>query len=451
MSRTVTDELGKVHTLERLIGRGGQGEVWLVEGGRRVAKLLTRAGDGEAMRRQIAWLKRLDITDLHVARPLAVLRAPATGYVSEFLEEMVPIRTLIRPGRAEKVPAWYRQTGSLRRRLRLLAHAAETISALHARGLVYGDVSHENVFVSESTGALEAWLIDLDNLRHDSDPGRTFYTLGYGAPEILDGSSGATSMSDAWAFAVLVFHVLSLIHPFHGDIVEDGEPEMEEEANAARLPWVEHPQDSRNRTRRGIPRESVLTKGMREGFAATFEIGVKNVDRRATVASWVDRLHQAADGTVPCPGCGSTAFVMARACPFCDAAMPPSENAYVFRWVPGKGIMHSGRRSLGAVEHLALGREAVSLLRRHTHAELGVEGRRQAAVLEVVDRGVRVRPSGATVWVSEPGKQDAAAAREVSAKGVIVPLATEPERSHVLHFGPMDTPHCALVLARGRR
>src|SRR5580700_5470215 len=165
MTRSVTDENGAVHALEHRLGRGGQGAVWLARGGRRVVKLLARDGDREALRRQIAAVKRMDLRDLHVAQPLALLRAPDVGYVAEFLDEMVPIGKLIAPPRGAPVAAWYGEHGGLRRRLRLLAHAGEALSGLHARGLIYGDVSHHNVFVSAPVEACEAWLIDLDNLR----------------------------------------------------------------------------------------------------------------------------------------------------------------------------------------------------------------------------------------------------------------------------------------------
>jgi len=225
----VVDEAGAVHTLAKKIGAGGQGEVWLAEGGRRIVKLLRPGADAEVLRRQFAFVRRLDLGGLHVAKPIAVLKKPHVGYVAEFLGDMVSIKTLLEAPSKDLV-RWHIDTGSLRRRLRLLAHAGEALLGLHAKGVVYADVSHNNVFVSEPVGAVESWLIDLDNLSHESDPRRAIYTPGYGAPEVVAGTSGCTSLSDAWAFAVLAWHTLTLHHPFIGDLVNDGEPELEDEA-----------------------------------------------------------------------------------------------------------------------------------------------------------------------------------------------------------------------------
>ena len=163
-TRQVIDETGAIHRLKRRIGRGGQGDVWLADGGRRIVKLMRHGRRAETLRRQLIFVRRLDLKGLHVARPIAVLRRPHIGYVAEFLEDMTSIKELIEAP-AEGLLEWHIATGGLRRRLRLLAHAGEAIRGLHARGVIYADVSHNNVFVSAPIHADEAWLIDLDNLQ----------------------------------------------------------------------------------------------------------------------------------------------------------------------------------------------------------------------------------------------------------------------------------------------
>lgn len=444
--RTVTDENGTVHALEHCLGEGGQGSVWLTRNGHRVVKLCSRTRDREALRRQIAFVKRLDLRDLHVARPLALLRPPEVGYVAEFLSDMVPLRTLLAPPRGLAVERWYQDTGGLQRRLRLLAHGGEALAGLHAHGLIYGDISHDNVFISGPVEASEAWLIDLDNLRHDSDPQSAVYTPGYGAPEVISGARGPTSLSDAWAFAVLAFHALTLIHPFCGDLVTEGEPELEEEAFAARLPWVDHSSDPRNRSSHGIAREQVLGQQLAALARKTFEEGAQDILKRPGVASWVERLHLAADQTVPCAACRQTFFVTAPACPWCGIARQPLAQVKLLRWEPGRGVIEA----MGARAVLPLAGTPVRLTRRHTRGESGLRARTVELSLELRERGVLVRQHDAPAWVTPPGRTDAAAATSVTERGRVLPLDV-PERSWVVHFGPVDTPHRVALISGGTR
>ena len=395
----VIDESGAVHTLSRRIGKGGQGEVWLVEGGRRIVKLLHRRTDAEALRRQFAFVRRLDLGGLHVARPIAVLRPPHVGYVAEFLGDMVAIKDLV-DAPASGLLQWHIDTGGLRRRLRLLAHAGEALLGLHARGVVYADVSHNNIFVSEPVEATEAWLIDLDNLSHEADAQRAIYTPGYGAPEVVARESGCTSLSDAWAFAVLVWQTLTLTHPFVGDMVNDGEPELEEEAFAGKLPWVGDSEDDRNVCTTGLPAELVLANRLVELARRTFENGLGDAPKRPSVGEWVDRLHAAADQTVQCWECSGTYFVVEKLCPWCDEPRPSVSLVRIARWDPKKGVVRGAMR-LG---QLPLDKTGLVLPRRVTEGRTGQSAREAHVEITPVPRGVSVRTKpGFQAWVAPVG------------------------------------------------
>jgi eukaryotic-like serine/threonine-protein kinase len=412
----VIDESGAVHTLTRRIGKGGQGEVWLAEGGRRIVKLLHPRSDAEALRRQFAFVRRLDLGGLHVARPIAVLRPPYVGYVAEFLGDMVAIKDLI-DAPPSGLLQWHIDSGGLRRRLRLLAHAGEALLGLHARGVVYADVSHNNVFVSEPVEALEAWLIDLDNLSHEADPRRAIYTPGYGAPEVVAGKSGCTSLSDAWAFAVLVWQTLTLTHPFVGDLVNDGEPELEEEAFAGKLPWVGHSEDDRNVCTTGLPPDLVLANRLIELARRTFEEGLGDAKQRPSVAEWVDRLHAAADQTVQCPECSGTYFVVEKLCPWCDEPRPSVSAVRIARWDPKKGVVRGAMR-LG---QLPLEETGLVLPRRVTEGRTGQSAREPHVEITRVPRGVSVRTKpGFQAWVA-PAANALEEHHAVDERGRIIP------------------------------
>lgn len=434
----VIDESGAVHTLSKKLGTGGQGEVWLAEGGRRIVKLLNPRSDAAALRRQFAFVRRLDLGGLHVAKPIAVLKPPQVGYVAEFLGDMVSIKALMEAP-ASDLLRWHIDTGGLRRRLRLLAHAGEALLGLHARGVIYADVSHNNVFVSEPVHASEAWLIDLDNLAFESDPRRAIYTPGYGAPEVVAGSAGCTTLSDAWAFAVLTWHVLALTHPFIGDLVNDGEPELEEEAFAGRLPWVGHSTDDRNRCSAGLPVDLVLAGRLMDLARKTFEEGLTDRKRRPSVSDWVDRLHAAADQTVACPACSGTFFVTESACPWCDEPRPSVAPVRIARWQPGKGLVEGAMR-LG---QLPLTGEGLVLTRRVTEGLTGLAGRAPHVEIATVERGVSVGAhAGCRAWVAAVGRADQER-HDVSGRARIVPRS-----GWMVFFEEPDKPQRVAVIGR---
>lgn len=442
----VVDENGTRHTLRTCLGAGGQGEAWLTKAGRNVVKILAPGRRAEDLKRRIARVKRADLSDLHVAKPLALLRPPHVGYVAEFLADMHPIANLLRPPQTGSKVGWYRDTGGLRRRLRLLAHTGEALHGLHAKGFSYGDVSHANVFVSAPVQATEAWLIDLDNLTTESDPANNVYTPGFGAPEVVSGRDGATSLSDAWGFAVLTLQTLALVHPFVGDMVEEGEPELEEAAFAGNLPWIDEPADARNRCSRGLDRSIVLSKHLRAHAAATFGPGRTDRMQRTSVAKWTETLHVAADRTLLCAACSSTFFEGRGTCPWCQAAAPRIHQVEVRRWEPGKGLVAPLKEAAGIVGTLPWSGGAMEISRRITHGETGLAGRRLGLSLEPSPDGVCVRAPAGSVYAVAKASDDAGAAT-IACSDRGLPVATK-EPGYLVHCGPLDARHRVLRIVR---
>lgn len=341
-ARSVVDANGVRYELVELLGRGGQGAVYAVKGGRLAVKLVAGRSqrDRERMRNQLTHVRRLPVGQLSLAKPLEMLRPPHTGYVMELLTGMVPIRTLLTPPKGEPAGVeWYLRTGGLRRRLLVLARAAHTLAQLHGKGLAYSDPSPANIFISEDPAFAEVWFIDTDNLCYESSPG-TFagvYTPGYGAPELAQGKSGVTTLTDVHAFAVIAFQVLALAHPFIGDFVNEGEPELEEQAFAGLIPWVDDASDDRNRATFGVPRAWVLSTRLSEAFERTFGAGRVTPSERPGAAEWAERLFAAADATIPCPGCRGAFYFNQPRCTWCDAERPTFATAVFHLWDPNHG------------------------------------------------------------------------------------------------------------------
>jgi DNA-binding helix-hairpin-helix protein with protein kinase domain len=329
----VRDELGRHLALEAVpFGEGGQGRVYRVRDSRLAVKLLTtvrwRQDATDLLVAQLKAIRRLPLDDLPIALPGPMLVEPHVGFVMELLDGVVPLRQLIR-AQGGDLSAWYGTTGGLVRRLRVLARLAFVLARLHGRGIVYGDPSPGNVLVSEGQERNEVWLIDPDNLAIEAGASRTIVgTPGYGAPELATGGTRLSTLSDAFAFAVLAFEVLTTLHPFRGDQVYDDEQtrqQLEQDAVGFRLPWVDHSTDVSNRLTYGIGRDVVCTSTMKDLFRETFEDGLRSPARRPGMTAWAQALSRAADVTRSCrnPTCRQGFLVDRPKCPWCGHAAGP--------------------------------------------------------------------------------------------------------------------------------
>lgn len=345
LNKRVVDELGQVYELGKELGRGGQGAVFAVKNAKKAVKILFDRSSVRRtqLRQQLKQVQLLfDIKKLAIAQPLEMLKEPHLGYVMELLTDMTPISKLINiPKNTKFLAEWYLEGGGLRRRLLLLARCAETLSQLHGKGLVYSDPSPNNIFISSNIDNNEILrLIDADNLHYESNTSSIkCYTPEFGAPELITGKSGANTLTDAHAFAVIAFKTLSLVHPLMGDMVTDGEPELETQALEGKLPWIDDPEDNSNSTEHGFPRDIVLSPKLKELCQKSFGIGLKEPIKRPGIGEWAEKLYRAADFNITCPECHSTYYANPKLinCPWCDHPRPTYVIIRIQSWEPIQG------------------------------------------------------------------------------------------------------------------
>jgi DNA-binding helix-hairpin-helix protein with protein kinase domain len=352
--RVVRDRQGREYELDGELGHGGQGTVFGVRNQSLAIKICRPDGgrfDNQSLSDRLARLRWLPLEDLPVSRPVEVLDEPFTGYVMERLQDMVPMSELTSPPRGADLLDWYASRGGLRRRLRLLARCAETLAVTHGRGIVYGDFSPGNVFVSQSLAHEQVWLIDADNLSVESGAvAGGVYTPPFAAPELLCRRSGNTPFTDAHSFAVVAYQALVGDHPLFGDLVANGPVELERDAQLGLLPWVGHANDARNRSSEGLKPGRVLTAQLHALFARSFQGGMTNPMQRPEMGSWAAALAGAADRSLSCPNpdCGAGYYAHVSRCPWCGVQRPPVLLAKAWDLVPmptGPG----GRRELATI------------------------------------------------------------------------------------------------------
>ncbi|MDR0535347.1 MAG: protein kinase [Puniceicoccales bacterium] len=325
------------YNVDKKLGGGGQGDVFLLEGGKHIAKLFKSKDDPTKLKAKVNFLRNLNLDKDIFALPLREVAQPGVGYVAEFAGGMDELAGLY----LEKKPpdktaaAWLVESGGLWKRYRMLASIASALKILHSKGLVYCDLSPKNIFVSSSPLNANVFFIDLDNLTHKVSLRDVVYTPRYGAPEIVTRKAPNTMESDCHAFAVIAYELLVSGHPLIGDYVDSGDPELEEDAFAGKIPWVDHSKDDLNRRTTGLPSDFVISSALMPLFKRSFEEGLGNPGRRPSMAEWFEQLTKATNELIKCgnPDCAlHFPYKKHRCCPFCKTKAEMVTRIQMRRW-----------------------------------------------------------------------------------------------------------------------
>lgn len=362
----VTDMENRKYTLGDIIGQGGQGAVYRVKKDCDIAVKLVTDKDGlplktdDAIRdvsQKLTDIRILPLPyDINLSRPLTVLKSHA-GYVMSLMSDMKSFAAFLKLNdKVEKYPPWlsddkqqpisgaevwfnFCKTGGLRTRLHALYKISELLAAIHAKGLVYGDISSGNLMYKETESGITAGLIDTDNINF-AGKSKTYFTPGFGAPEITTGKSDATVYSDSYAFAVVAFLVLTMLHPFKGKKVFGAEDEDEDWANTVTsqqksdpgnfnddgsYSWIfDQNDDSNSYGDLGQVQTLFLTPLLFALFDNTFSAGHNKPKLRTPLIRWPHAFAQATDLTIKCPSCGMSYYYdyeenNRHCCPYCSA------------------------------------------------------------------------------------------------------------------------------------
>lgn len=345
------DEFNNSHYVGDELGRGGQGVVYRTKDADTVIKKALNNEQPITDKIQIKTfhqkIKNLIYKplpkDIKIAKPLAILKEEA-GYVMYLLEGMNPFAQLL-PQELKKEEAskieipeflkeleersaiyftYYLKTGGLRKRLYSLSRLAITLYRLHSRGIVYFDISHNNIFINDDDIPL-VYLIDADNIEYESDNKEVVYTPNFEVPEIVKGEAN-TTYSDIYAFGILSFLTLTTLHPFEGKGLEKNEWDEEESEKKEKweLPWIEDSNDDSNKSKKsGLRGSLTLTKEIDSLFHTLFEKGKENKFQRPTLPLWIESLEKAASKTLLCPSCKMSYYDdIFKECPYCKTAKP---------------------------------------------------------------------------------------------------------------------------------
>ncbi|MFI5363163.1 MAG: class III lanthionine synthetase LanKC [Elusimicrobiota bacterium] len=134
----------------------------------------------------------------------------------EYLEGYIPLRTLTVQGSflLDSNPTRESVADYLRKDLGILRQLAAIIDQMHARGVVWGDISFNNILIHPET--LDVKIIDLESAHiAGGGPGRRIFTPGFVDAATMS-SAAPTVADDYYGFGAVMLHLLTNVNGIIG-------------------------------------------------------------------------------------------------------------------------------------------------------------------------------------------------------------------------------------------
>lgn len=333
------DNLSEPLEVIRLLGSGGQGEVFEVAfAGEQLAakwyfpRFLAR--DPELMERLRDSIRATApspafLWPMSLLQPAAA-RAVELGIPAGSFGYLMNLRPPDYVGAIEHEAA--RLTISLRDVVRACFFLAEAFDRLHSRGLCYKDISTGNLFLRPQDGRI--LICDNDNVAvTGAGRGAALGTPGFMAPEVLLGQARPSSTSDLFSLAVLLFRLLTRSDPFKGRLelqIRCLDGPAQRQLYGVDPVFVFDPHDERNRPDPEVHRAACVTwpiypPELQRLFQQTFGPGLRDLGRRVLTGQWCETLAALLDRRMLCPHCGQEVFGAGDAndrCWACGGSLP---------------------------------------------------------------------------------------------------------------------------------
>ena len=306
-------QLTSVHQItykvEKLLGSGGQGEVYEVtSGGRRYALKWYHEHMATPSQKQIIEkLVQNGKPDERFLWPIDRIASQKTfGYIME-----------LRPSSYKSIVDLMKRKAEPSFRALCTAgyHLADCFQKLHSLGYSYCDISFGNAFLNPENG--DILICDNDNVViNGTSLSGVQGTLGFMAPEIVVGEKGPSTETDLFSLAILLFYMFMLHHPLEGAqeaSIKCFDAAAKQKVYGHSPLFIWDPTDRANRPIAGYQDNAIIYWGiypkyLKELFTSAFTDGMKNPNRRIVENQWKRAFLQLRDSIILCPNCGCENF-----------------------------------------------------------------------------------------------------------------------------------------------